>query len=195
MMRQCDGWCSEQKGAFLVSLILEAKPDRIVEIGVYGGKSLVPMACALQANRKGIIFGVDPWDSVESVKELREEANVGFWERLDHGKIKRTLMTNIRKFNLQQHVQLIEKTSEATSPISDIGLLHIDGNHSDAASYFDVCKWGPLVKSGGYIILDDMTWCEKGVYTTARAAEWLDANCTKLTEFTDNCKWGVWVKP
>jgi predicted O-methyltransferase YrrM len=195
MMRQCDGWCSEEKGAFLVSLILDAKPDKIVEIGVYGGKSLVPMACALKANQKGMIVGIDPWDSIESVKELRDEANVKFWERLDHGKIKRTLMMNIYKFNLQQQVTLIEKTSEAVSPITDIGLLHIDGNHSDAASYFDVCKWAPLVKSGGYIILDDMTWCEKGVFTTARAAEWLDANCMKLTEFTDNCKWGVWVKP
>jgi hypothetical protein len=62
-------------------------------------------------------------------------------------------------------------------------------------SYLDVTKWAPLVKSGGYIILDDMTWCEKGVFTTARACEWLDANCMKFTEFTDTCKWGVWVKP
>jgi len=196
MMRQCDGWCSEQKGAFLVSLISEAKPQVIVEIGVYGGKSLIPMAYALKANRNGgMIYGIDPWSNAESVKELREEANVDFWERLDHERIKRSLIANIRRFSLGPQVELIQSTSEAAAPIQNIGLLHIDGNHSEAMSYLDVVKWVPLVKSGGYIILDDMTWCEKGVYTTAKAGAWLDVNCIKLTEFTDSCKWGVWVKP
>ncbi|MBI2810794.1 MAG: class I SAM-dependent methyltransferase [Candidatus Melainabacteria bacterium] len=54
--------------------IFELKPERVVEIGVFGGKSLVPMACALRANQKGRIYGIDPWDNKESVRGLTEEA-------------------------------------------------------------------------------------------------------------------------
>jgi predicted O-methyltransferase YrrM len=194
LMKQCDGWCSEQKGAFLVSLVLDAKPQIIVEIGVYGGKSLVPMACALKANQRGVIYGIDPWDCMESVKGLQQVEHVDFWKHLDHQKILQRLIGNIRKLSLESQIVLIQNTSENASPIYDIDLLHIDGNHSEAASYLDVTKWVPLVKKGGYIILDDMTWCDNGAFTTARTCEWLDAHCTKVTEFTDTCKWGVWVK-
>jgi len=194
MMSRCDGWCSDQKGAFLVDLILESKPEKIVEIGVFGGKSLVPMARALKANQSGVAYGIDPWDPRESVKEAMEEANRSYWQNLDHQWIKRRLMENISSFGLEREIVLIQSTSEDATPIKDIGLLHIDGNHSEKTSYFDVTKWGPLVKQGGYIILDDMTWCEKGHFTTAKAAAWLDEHCDKYAEFTDGCKWGVWVK-
>ena len=194
MMARCDGWCSDQKGAYLVDLILEAKPERIVEIGVYGGKSLVPMARALKANKIGVAYGIDPWDPVESVKEAMEEANRNFWAHVDHQWIKRRLVENICHFDLEEQIVLIQNTSEGARPIQDIGLLHIDGNHSEKTSFFDVTKWAPLVKKGGYIVLDDMTWCEKGHFTTARAAAWLDEHCDKYAEFTDGCKWGVWVK-
>jgi predicted O-methyltransferase YrrM len=195
LMRQCDGWCSEQKGAYLVDLIVRSKPEVIVEIGVYGGKSLVPMAHALRANQKGVIYGIDPWDAAESVKEVKEEANLAYWGHLDHQYIKRALIRNIYKFGLHQQIVLVESTSENAPPIQNIGFLHIDGNHSEATSYFDVTKWVPLVKSGGYIVLDDMTWYEKGHFTTAKACQWMDEHCIKVAEFMDNCQWGVWVKP
>ena len=194
MMQQCDGWCSEQKGAFLVSLIMKTKPQTVVEIGVFGGKSLVPMACALQANQKGIVYGIDPWDSTESVKGLQQVEHVDYWDKVNHQTVKQKLIDNIRNFSLDSQIILIQSTSENASPISDIDVLHIDGNHSEHASYLDVTKWAPLVNRGGYIILDDMTWCDNGEYTTARTCEWLDMHCKKVTEFTDNCKWGVWIK-
>jgi len=61
-------------------------------------------------------------------------------------------------------------------------------------SYLDVTKWVPLVKSGGWIIFDDITWYENGQFTNARAVDWLNAHCKKFAEFQDNCVWGIWVK-
>src|SRR5271155_2865720 len=49
-MAQLEGWCSDLKATTLVDLVLKVRPQVIVEIGVWGGKSLVPMACALKAN-------------------------------------------------------------------------------------------------------------------------------------------------
>ena len=194
-MSLCDGWCSDQKGAFLIDLVLKTKPQVIVEIGVWGGKSFVPMASALQGLGQGIAYGIDPWDNQASIEAVTEPANLDYWGWVDHKLVKGRLIGKIKQFCLENYIELIQKTSEDTDPISDIDLLHIDGNHSDKTSYFDVTKWVPYVRSGGWIIFDDMTWHESGAFTTARAVEWLNANCIKFAEFTDACTWGVWFKP
>lgn len=194
-MRQLDGWCSEEKASILIDLILTTKPQKIVEIGVWGGKSLVPMAYALKANEKGIIYGIDPWDNHASIQWMKDEANTAFWSQVDHEAILRRLIQKIDQFELGNHIDLLKCTSEDAPPISDIDILHIDGNHSEETSYFDTTKWVPLVKSGGWIIFDDMTWNEEGFFTTARAVEWLNTNCIKYTQHNDICDWGIWRKP
>jgi predicted O-methyltransferase YrrM len=194
-MELLDGWCSQKKASILIDLIRRTSPKTIVEIGVWGGKSLIPMACALRANGLGKIFGIDPWDSKASLEEVMNESNIAYWSWADHEAVYRQLKEKIQSFNLQDYIQLIRATSEATPIISDIDLLHIDGNHSDKTSYFDVTKWVPHVKTGGWIIFDDMTWYENGVFTTSRAVEWLNTHCIKFAQFEDNCVWGVWIKP
>lgn len=194
-MAQLHGWCSPEKGHFLIDVVLKTRPQTVVEIGVWGGKSLIPMASALKENGEGIVFGIDPWDSKESVQWITEDANRHFWECANHEWVFQHLNQKIDEFALRDRIVLIKSTSEAAEPISGIDLLHIDGNHSQHTSYLDVVKWVPLVRPGGWILFDDMTWYENGVYTTAKASEWLDANCHKLAEFTDICTWGVWIKP
>jgi predicted O-methyltransferase YrrM len=194
-MEQLDGWCAKPKAAILIDLILKEKPLTIVEIGVWGGKSLIPMAHALRANSKGKIFGIDPWDNNASIEEVKSETNKTFWSYADHGMVLRGLMQKIEEFDLENQIELIKATSANAPVISEIDILHIDGNHSDKTSYFDVTKWAPLVKKGGWIIFDDMTWFENDVFTTARAVGWLNTNCIKFGEFSDTCVWGIWVKP
>jgi len=194
-MSQLTGWCTERKAGVLIDIVLKTRPKKILEIGVYGGKSVVPMACALQALGEGVIYGIDPWDNDAAIQWVMNESNIEYWSKTDLQWIKRELIMKIRQFKLEDEIILIESTSEAAEPIQDIDILHIDGNHSDVTSYFDVTKWAPLVKSGGWIILDDMTWYENGIFTTARAAAWLDAHCKKLAEFKDDSVWGIWIKP
>jgi predicted O-methyltransferase YrrM len=194
-MSQLEGWCSNEKAAFLIDLIYENHPKVIVEIGVWGGKSLIPMAYALKTLKQGIIYGIDPWESKASVQWITEDANKNFWDKVDHEKVFQGLVKKIDLFGLKKQISLVRSTSEAAPPIFGIDILHVDGNHSDYTSYLDVTKWVPLVNSGGWIILDDMTWNEKGVYTVSRAVEWLDQNCIRFADFTDICQWGVWRKP
>ncbi len=194
-MTQLHGWCSPEKGEFLIDLITKVRPKIVVEIGVWGGRSLIPMAHALKANGEGTIFGIDPWARSESVQWVTEEANRNFWDHADHEWVYQHLLQKIGEFRLEQQIRLCRATSESAAPIHEIDILHIDGNHSDPTSYLDVTKWVPLVKSGGWILFDDMRWFENGVYTTARAGHWLDEHCYKFAEFTDICTWGVWIKP
>jgi predicted O-methyltransferase YrrM len=193
-MDQLEGWCTKQKASVLMDIIIRSRPQIVVEIGVWGGKSLVPMASALEAIGSGKIYGIDPWDPQASIECTLEEPNIQFWGSADHKAIKNQLVSKIHQFGLQNHVELIEDKSENVPPIENIDVLHIDGNHSDTTSFLDVTKWVPYVKKGGWIIFDDMTWHENDILTTSRAVEWLDEHCQKIGVFSDICVWGIWVK-
>lgn len=194
-MDQLEGWCSKEKAGVLIDLILKNRPESILEIGVWGGKSLVPMAYALKANGKGKIYGIDPWSNYESVQHVMNESNIAFWNYVDHESVMKGLISKIEQFDLKNQVELIRNTSAGATPMENIDMLHVDGNHSEQTSYFDVKKWVPHVRSGGVIIFDDMTWYENNTYTTARAVKWLNENCIKFAEFSDTCVWGIWIKP
>lgn len=193
-MNELDGWCETRKASILIDYVLTLKPKIIIEIGVYGGKSLIPMAFALQANGVGKAFGIDPWSNLESIQGM-DEANKNWWYSLDHQLILNTLVAKINKFGLQSYIHLIRSTSKDAAPIYDIDMIHIDGNHSEEASFFDVTKWVPLVKSGGVIILDDVTWAINGKFSQSKSVEWLDKNCIKQAQFRDGSDWAIWIKP
>jgi predicted O-methyltransferase YrrM len=195
MMNQLEGWCSNDKASILIDLVLETEPSIIVEIGVFGGKSLVPMAYAQKALGMGKTYGIDPWDHNESIQEVQNPINKEWWGMLDHGSILHGLQKKIKTFDLNGQVELIQATSAEAMLIEEIDILHIDGNHSEATSTFDVLKWVPLVRSGGWIVFDDMGWSENGINTTARAVNWLNTHCVKCAEFNHESTWGIWVKP
>lgn len=186
---QLHGWCSNEKASILIDLIVAFKPQVVVEIGVFGGKSLIPMAFALRYNKQGKIYGVDPWDNIASAEGM-DGVNLDWWISVDHDQILEDLEQKIDAFALKPQIELIRSTSENCRLIENIQILHIDGNHSEKTSYLDVIKWVPLVKSGGLVIFDDITWG-----TTKLATEWLDAHCTKVAEYHGDNVWGIWIKP
>lgn len=188
-MDRLEGWCTKNKASLLIDLIFMLKPHTVVEIGVWGGKSLVPMAHALKILNNGMIYGIDPWDNAASIKGM-EGDNLEWWEKVDHEMIFQGLLSRIKEFNLEDRIELIRTTSELAPSIPNIDILHIDGNHSEDASNLDVIKWVPLVKKGGVIIFDDMTWG-----TNANAVKWLDNNCIKFVDFHEDNDWGIWIKP
>lgn len=191
-----DGWCTHQKASVLIDIILAYKPKKIVEIGVWGGKSLVPMAFVLKnIGKGGIAYGIDPWDNGASVEGITHEGSKEFWTVVDHEDIMHKLIRYIHAFGLEQNIELIRATSADAPLIDEIDLLHVDGNHSEEASYFDVTKWVPQVRSGGWIVFDDMNWSENGKVTTRKAVEYLNQHCHKIAEINDICLWGIWYKP
>lgn len=192
-MNQVNAWCSRSKASILIDIIRKTAPEKIVEIGVWSGGSLIPMAHALRVMGNGKIYGIDPWSNEESVQGLTSEANLGYWRWVDHEAVMRTLIENIAVFELGEQIELIRSSSLDASPIYDIDILHIDGNHSEHTSYIDVTKWVPLVRKGGWIIVDDISWYENG-FTQAKSVEWLDKHCFRIGTFNDVSVWGIWVK-
>lgn len=197
VMDTLEGWCSKQKAAVLMDLIyylgLKKSSLTAVEIGVWGGKSLIPVAMGLRANGIGKIYGIDPWSQEASVVGM-DGVNAHWWGQVDHEIIYRGLVQKIKQLGLGSYVELVKCTSKEAAEVSNIDFLHIDGNHSEESAYFDVTKWAPLVVSGGVIVLDDINWTQRGRAEMEKTVAYIDSIGTPIVEFKGDCIWGIWIK-
>ena len=78
-----DGWCTPAKAQWLARFISERRASHVLEIGVFGGKSLIPMALAAQSIGPAVVVGVEPWRADVAVAEPTNEANDDWWTKVD----------------------------------------------------------------------------------------------------------------
>ena len=156
---QLEGWCSPQKSMLLYHLIREYNPQTVVEIGIYGGRSIVPMAAALKENNSGHVFGIETWSGSAATSYRTNIANDFWWMNIDFGSIKRNFLEFILKHNLHETIKIIESPSDKCHTVFDrIDMLHIDGGHSAFGAAQDVINYASKVPSGGIIVYDDINW-------------------------------------
>jgi predicted O-methyltransferase YrrM len=156
-----DGWCSPEKAREMMLLIEKHKPNIIVEIGVFGGRSIVAAGDACRQLGAGHVYGIDPWSSQSSVENVDEQANIEWWSKLDYEEIYLRCMKNIQVLELDRFVTILRTNSDRASVLfgnQTIDLLHIDGNHSEPVSSRDVLLYVPLVRESGFVLFDDMDW-------------------------------------
>ncbi len=158
---QLDGWCSVEKACDLADVILKLKAEVTVEIGVFGARSLIPMAMAHAEQDRGIIIGIDAWDASTSADGETKE-NAEWWAKVDHEEIYQKALAHIKRLDLEKYVKLIRAKSDDVEPPAIIDLLHVDGSHTIQAMK-DVERFGPHVREGGIVFLDDIHWAGGGV--------------------------------
>ena len=184
------GWCSYEKAAKFVEIITEQKPQLCVEIGVFGGSSLIPQALALKPH-SGVIIGIDPWKNDAALESMIDESNKEWWGNLNLEDIYEHCKNNVTKYKVESNCQLMRDKSETVvSNFHDqsIDLLHIDGNHSEDLSYKDAVLYLPKVKTGGFIFFDDIYWTEGDNYaTTRKAITYLLGECEKVDIVNNDC--------
>jgi cephalosporin hydroxylase len=183
--KSVEGWCSDEKGSAMIDLVLATKPSTCVEIGVFGGSSILPTALALKTNGMGVVYAIDPWDNSECVKG-QDAPNSEWWGNVDLGRIFNSFKSMLATNQLQKHVVTLRTTAEnAAEKIEDIDILHIDGNHSEDAVMTDVKLYFPKVKRGGYIWCDDFKWAIDGKRSTLKAYEILLQRCDLVLSVDD----------
>lgn len=156
---QLEGWCSPQKSMLLYHLAREHKPQIVVEIGIYGGRSIVPMAAALKENSSGHVYGIETWSGAAATSYRTNIANDFWWMNIDFGSIKKNFLEFILKHNLHETIKIIEAPSDKCHAVFDrIDMLHIDGGHSAFGAAQDVINYVSKVPSGGIIVYDDINW-------------------------------------
>ena len=156
------GWCTCEKAENFIDLILQEQPEVCVDIGTFGGRSLLPVALTLKHLGKGVVIGIDPWDKIESLKHFGmtdDPRHIDWWGRIDFNDIYRSFVSMLKRHNLENYCRVIKATSEkAASQIDTIDIVYIDGNHTDYMVLRDVELYLPKVRQGGYIWLNDTTW-------------------------------------
>ena len=82
------GWCSREKALVIARTVLRERPNTCVEIGVFGGRSLVPCAAALRHIGSGEIYGIEAWSPAVAIENVTNEANDDWWSKIDFAHIK-----------------------------------------------------------------------------------------------------------
>ena len=160
------GRCDDIKGNLIKDLIIKTNAQLCVEIGVFKGASLMYFAESLEIT-KGKVIGIDPYTMGSLVNKIPDEnLNTYFYDVLFKDQIildnlYSGLIKIINENELKDIVSLIRSKSEdyhTNVEKESIDILHIDGNHDEEYVNKDILFYLPLVKKGGYIIMDDITW-------------------------------------
>ncbi len=170
------GGCSEAKAGRIAELIIGSGATIAVDIGVYRGRSFLPMGAAFQWLGSGIAYGIDPYSATAARQTDDHEVGdvlVGWADEQDWDAIRAHVQALIDDRSLSRFAQLIRETSEVAAsrfPPGSLDLIHIDGNHDRAAVELDYELYRPRVRPGGFIVLDDISWASvQSVYDDLRA--------------------------
>ena len=169
------GECSRGKIIALCGVVPSAPKGDIVEIGALFGKSSYVLNRAAAHARIGATICVDPWDLGLSVQTdasaLIQSASGGWdWDVVFSGFVVAMLgcaappfnylkMTSSLAFEHYSRSRTVTSAEFGETPLAgSISVLHLDGNHDEAAVAQDFALWGPLVQPGGWVIFDDYNW-------------------------------------
>ena len=186
-----DGWCTEKKALALASLVIGMRPQTVVEVGVFGGKSALPMALALKENGFGVIHCIDSW-SAEVSASGEEAANVEWWGKLDHEAVYQKFMSLMNEFQVQKYCKVHRAKSDDVKPPTFIDLFHCDGSHTDQAVK-DVLRFAARVRIGGIVVMDDLEWSGGGVKRAVQTLESMGFRSLYTVSGTSE-NWGVFQK-
>lgn len=168
-----DGWGTSNKSQTLAAMVISLRPEVSVEIGVYGGRTFFGLALAHKCIGYGMAIGIDPWNN-SAASEGYEGDNLEFWKTCPLDTIYESFIKKVSEFGVQ-NVTTIHRMKSDDAPVpEEIGVLHLDGQHTEQAVR-DVIRFAPKVHVGGIVIMDDTTWKNGEDAPVHRAIEELKA--------------------
>ena len=179
--------CTADKAKLLMDFVSLARPRVCVEIGVYAGGSAIPILAALKCTNSGVLYAVDSWSILESVKNInKEDPNL---VRLQHSNVRGAkvhFLRLVKSWKVQKYCKVVSVSSErAVTKIPDIDFLHIDGNYSELSSLEDVKNYLPKVKIGGHILLSNIYIMVNGKQPKLKALSYLHRKCELVCEIEE----------
>lgn len=189
------GWCSLQKALELAAAVIALRPKVVLETGVWGGRSLLPMALACEAIDSGIVIGIDPWSPAAS-SEGYAGTNAEWWGKQDHETVYNAFVGHISRLGLKNRVAIERAKSDDAMVPASLDLCHLDSQHTDQATR-EVHKFASRVRVGGIVVMDDVEWHNDGVKSVAQAIEeLLKLGFIELHRTVEptGCNWGFFQR-
>lgn len=183
-----DGWCWEEKAIKLAEVVWTLKPKLTVEVGVFGGKSFIPMAAVVahldQNEGKRRAIGIDAWEAAAALENNLGTDHEPFWKNQAMLDAVRARAIGRCDALASRAVHLVKGWSVGVIEDFDdgeIGVLHVDSNHSEATSFRDVTTWWEKLAPGGVFIFDDTAW-----ESQQKAVNWLKERGEVIWEYNAN---------
>lgn len=160
------GGCSVEKAAHMAQLIKNNHLKATLDIGVYRGRSFFPQALAHKLYTDGVVYGVDPYSNADAIQydhpELQDALD-RFAAYTNFAVLFSQVVSFQEAYGLTQNsILLRQRSDEAVIYFKthniEFDLIHIDGNHDTNVVLSDVQLYLPLLKPGGYLVLDDISW-------------------------------------
>lgn len=180
LFNRSTGWCSIHKMENMwreMHAVIERKlPEKIisVELGVFGARSIIPVAHLLkERDVPGIVYGIDPWARQEATKGYEGE-NQSWWSNIDLPEVLKQAHILVGHYDLNEKVSFITSTSDNSSHLfSKIHFFHCDGQHVFEQFKRDIDNYVTKCISGSPVIIDDVNWCGG-----KQASEYVEKFCT-----------------
>jgi len=156
-----EGWCTREKADKLIQLVQESNPKLVVELGVFGGRSLLAFALACKHIAGARVIGIDAWAVDASLEGTNDTSNSDWWGKIDYRNIQTYAANLMIKYQVNDIVQLWKTKSNAVvDKFEDesIDILHQDSNHSEETSTNEVQLYSSKLKKGGFWVFDDTNW-------------------------------------
>jgi hypothetical protein len=153
------GWCDQLKARTLADIVLSEKPKLVVELGVFGGRSIAAMAMAGQANGCGRFVGIDPWTTDAVVEDGAGGVDhLKWWSVLPIEAIYQRCVASLKQLGLE-NIEIMRMTDEQALPLfsdGSIDVLHSDSNHSAVVSQRVTRQWHSKLRQHAHLIFDDV---------------------------------------
>lgn len=174
-MERFFGQCSKEKALALCALMPSAVKGDVVEIGSLFGKSAYLLNRLAYHFDVGATLAVDPWNLGLAIQHdapvaLQNTSHEWNWDLVHQGFLLNMLGSVCPPFNYvrtssadaYEHYSLMSEVSTpefgTTSFARSISILHIDGNHDEAAVAEDFALWSRRLAPGAWIVFDDYNW-------------------------------------
>jgi hypothetical protein len=155
------GWCTVDKAKRLARLAADVAPALAVELGVFGGRSLVAMAYGCKVAGRGRVEGVDPYERAASFEGTQDPATTAWWGALDYEAVHRSAEAALFDNGLREQATIVRaKSLDALGRYENgsVGLLHQDSNHAEEVSCAEVRGYACKMAPGGFWVMDDTNW-------------------------------------
>lgn len=171
-LEKLQGWCTYEKAQRLVKICedytealksnTQATQTTIVEIGVFGGRSLVALSQAISNSVKTntVIHGIDSYCIADSIAGTNGVKNDEWWSNnVNYDNIYFSALNALANFKAP--AVILKLSSLRAYKLYDdlsINILHQDGNHSSEITCQEVELWAPKMKPGSLWILSAADW-------------------------------------
>lgn len=163
-----DGWCSVEKAFVLASTVIAFRPKVSVEIGVFGGRSAIPIALAHKYVNHGKLIAIDPWSNAAATEGYTDEHKT-WWAKQDLESIMRRFLKRVEELQLHDFVEVVRAKSDDAAVPENVGFVHLDGQHTMQALR-DAQRFMSNMPVGSNAAIDDVTWVGGG---PAAAVQWM----------------------